>query len=159
MQETDSKHPQDTVSRDEPLVTTDYKHDSEPDNSSHESANLVRPPIVYTSLREFLHSFIKRFKSLWTRSFILSLLAGQVVSLCITCTSVTTTELVGRNWILPTTQTFFLYLSLFLIYTPYTMYQYGFKGWAQMVLRDGWKYFILASCDVEGNFLVVKVCC
>jgi solute carrier family 35 protein F1/2 len=156
MQETDSKHAQDTVSRDEPGQTTDYKHDSEPDNSSHESANLVRPPIVYTSLREFLHSFIKRFKSLWTRSFILSLLAGQVVSLCITCTSVTTTELVGRNWILPTTQTFFLYLSLFLIYTPYTMYQYGFKGWAQMVLRDGWRYFILASCDVEGNFLVVK---
>jgi hypothetical protein len=112
MQETDSKHPQDTVSRDEPGQTTDYKHDSEPDNSSHESANLVRPPIVYTSLREFLHSFIKRFKSLWTRSFILSLLAGQVVSLCITCTSVTTTELVGRNWILPTTQTFFLYASV-----------------------------------------------
>lgn len=26
-----------------------------------------------------------------------------------------------------------------------------------MIVRDGWKYFILASCDVEGNFLVVKV--
>jgi len=25
-----------------------------------------------------------------------------------------------------------------------------------MIIRDGWKYFILASCDVEGNFLVVK---
>ena len=25
-----------------------------------------------------------------------------------------------------------------------------------MILRDGWKYFILAACDVEGNFLVVK---
>jgi len=36
------------------------------------------------------------------------------------------------------------------------MYQYGIKGWAKMVLRDGWKYFILAACDVEGNFLVVK---
>lgn len=25
-----------------------------------------------------------------------------------------------------------------------------------MVLRDGWKYFLLACCDVEGNFLAVK---
>jgi solute carrier family 35 protein F1/2 len=36
------------------------------------------------------------------------------------------------------------------------MYQYGLKGWGNMVIRDGWKYFILACCDVEGNFLVVK---
>ena len=51
----------------------------------------------------------------------------------------------------------------------------GFKGWGEMVLRDGWKCklsesleelsstcfpssdLILAACDVEGNFLVVKV--
>ncbi|KAG8735116.1 hypothetical protein FRC10_010968 [Ceratobasidium sp. 414] len=42
------------------------------------------------------------------------------------------------------------------VYTPYTIYQYGFKGWGNVILRDGWKYFILAACDVEGNFLVVK---
>ena len=117
-----------------------------------------------------------------------------------------------RNWALPTTQTFFLcvfpilplllsarsfdvfrYFSLFITYTPYTIYQCeppvlsirfahscrsrsdGFKGWGKMILRDGWKCecspivpilisaqslredFILAACDVEGNFLVVKV--
>jgi len=84
------------------------------------------------------------------------LLAGQLVSLCITCTNVTTTELVNRNWALPTTQTLFLYFSLFVVYTPYTMYRYGFVGWAKMVGRDGWKYLILAACDVEGNFMVVK---
>jgi len=61
-----------------------------------------------------------------------------------------------RNWSLPTTQTFFLYFSLFCIYTPYTIYQYGLKGWGKMLLRDGWKYFLLAACDVEGNFTVVK---
>lgn len=51
----------------------------------------------------------------------------------------------------------------------------GFKGWGKLILRDGWKCqsvgtltttvvpdatsssdFILACCDVEGNFLVVK---
>ena len=48
------------------------------------------------------------------------------------------------------------YFSLFCIYTPYTIYQYGFKGWAKLIFKDGWKYIILAACDVEGNFLVVK---
>jgi len=116
----------------------------------------TRPKIVYTSLMAFLESFGKRWNSVWTRRFVLSLFCGQVVSFCITCTNIATTELVLRNWALPTTQSFFLYFSLFTIYTPYTIYQYGFKGWLNMIIRDGWRYFILAACDVEGNFLVVK---
>ncbi|TFK26183.1 DUF914 domain membrane protein [Coprinopsis marcescibilis] len=115
-----------------------------------------RPRIDWSSPRAFRTSFAARFKSLWTRRFVLSLLAGQLVSLCITCTTVTTTELVNRKWTLATTQGFFLYFSLFAIYTPYTIYRYGFKGWGKMVLKDGWKYFILAACDVEANFLVIK---
>ncbi|KAJ6591697.1 solute carrier family 35 member SLC35F1/F2/F6 [Mycena vulgaris] len=115
-----------------------------------------RPPIDYTSAGAFFGSSFRRFKSLWTRRFTLSLLAGQLVSLCITCTNVTTTELVNRNWDLSTTQSLFLYFSLFVVYTPYTMYRYGIVGWSKMVARDGWKYLILAACDVEGNFMVVK---
>ncbi|KAJ7733248.1 solute carrier family 35 member SLC35F1/F2/F6 [Mycena maculata] len=115
-----------------------------------------RPPIDYTSVSAFFGSSARRFKSLWTRRFTLSLLAGQLVSLCITCTNVTTTELVNRHWDLSTTQNLFLYFSLFAVYTPYTMYRYGFVGWAKMVFRDGWKYVILAACDVEGNFMAVK---
>ncbi|KAF9054364.1 hypothetical protein BJ165DRAFT_1438283 [Panaeolus papilionaceus] len=115
-----------------------------------------RPPIVYSSVPAFFRSVAARWKSLWTRRFVLAFLAGQLLSLCITCTNVTTTELVNRNWTLSTTQGFFLYFSLFLVYTPYTIYQYGFKGWGNVILRDGWKYFILAACDVEANFLVIK---
>ncbi|KAJ7115841.1 solute carrier family 35 member SLC35F1/F2/F6 [Mycena epipterygia] len=122
--------------------------------NSHVTAE--RPPIEYTSVSAFLGSSVRRFKSLWTRRFTLSLLAGQLVSLCITCTNVTTTELVNRNWDLSTTQNLFLYFSLFVVYTPYTMYRYGLVGWGKMVARDGWKYLILAACDVEGNFMVVK---
>ncbi|KII87432.1 hypothetical protein PLICRDRAFT_43071 [Plicaturopsis crispa FD-325 SS-3] len=117
---------------------------------------LQRPPIDYSSVGAFTKSAKHRFVSLWTRRFVFALIAGQVVSLCITCTNVTTTELVQRGWALPATQTLFLYFSLFIVYTPYTIYQYGFKGWAEMILRDGWKYFFLAACDVEGNFTVVK---
>ncbi|KAG2011568.1 DUF914 domain membrane protein [Coprinopsis cinerea AmutBmut pab1-1] len=116
----------------------------------------ARPPIVWSSPSAFAESFAARWKSIWTRQFTFSLLAGQLVSLCITCTNVTTTELVKRGWTLSTTQGFFLYFSLFAVFTPYTIYQYGFKGWGKMVLRDGWKYFILAACDVEANFLVIK---
>ncbi|KIK60364.1 hypothetical protein GYMLUDRAFT_43666 [Collybiopsis luxurians FD-317 M1] len=115
-----------------------------------------RPPIQFSSPSAFFNSVGDRIRSVLTRRFLFSLLAGQIVSICITCTNVTTTELTTRNWALPTTQTVFLYFSLFIIYTPYTMYKYGLKGWAEMVLRDGWKYIILAACDVEGNFMVVK---
>jgi hypothetical protein len=72
---------------------------------------VARPEIDYSSVDAFFSSSWRRFVSLWTRRFILSLLAGQVVSLCITCTNVTTEELTTRNWDLPTTQTFFLYIS------------------------------------------------
>ncbi|KZT34252.1 DUF914-domain-containing protein [Sistotremastrum suecicum HHB10207 ss-3] len=139
-------------------IRSDSKSLYDQDNSQIEQSDLknVRPPIVFSSPSAFFASLWARFASLWTRRFVLSLIAGQVVSLCITCTSVTTTELLNRGWSLPTTQTWFLYFSLFVIYTPYTMYQYGMKGWGKMVLRDGWKYVILGACDVEGNFLVVK---
>jgi solute carrier family 35 protein F1/2 len=117
---------------------------------------VVRPPIDYSSVGAFFRSSWRRFLSLWTRRFMLSLLFGQIVSLCITCTNVTTEELNLRNWQLPTTQTFFLYFSLFVTYTPYTIYRYGFNGWFKMLYKDSWKYILLAACDVEGNFLVVK---
>jgi solute carrier family 35, member F1/2 len=92
-----------------------------------ETEQTERPPIDYSSLSAFQRSLWERFRSLWTRRFVLSLISGQVVSLCITCTNVTTTEcaasycpvlhpitrlcqflVVNRNWSLPTTQTLFL---------------------------------------------------
>ena len=78
----------------------------EDDSESRNAA--ARPPLDYSSWGAFFASVWKRFESIWTKRFVWSLLAGQVVSLCITCTNVTTTELVSRNWQLPTTQTFFL---------------------------------------------------
>jgi len=144
-----ASHQNDDMKKTDSLVDVDHRA-----NQGHVVPS--RPPMVYSTPKGFLSSFARRWNSIWTRRFVIALVCGQVVSLCITCTNVTTTELVNRNWALPTTQTFFLYFSLFVIYTPYTIYQYGFKGWGNMVLRDGWKYFILAACDVEGNFLVVK---
>ena len=77
-----------------------------------EYAAVPRPPIEYSSPGAFFDSVKRRLQSVLTRRFWLSLLAGQVVSLCITCTNVTTTELTQRNWSLPTTQTWFLCVVL-----------------------------------------------
>jgi len=69
---------------------------------------IVRPKVRFDSPSVFFKTFWARFLSIWSKRFIISLLAGQLVSLCITCTTVTTTELVSRDWALPTTQTLFL---------------------------------------------------
>ncbi|KAF9232901.1 DUF914-domain-containing protein [Melanogaster broomeanus] len=117
---------------------------------------LPRPPISYASPRSFVESVFRRFLSLWTRSFAISIACGQFLSICATSASVFTTELVGRGWILPNTQVFFAYSACFWVFTPYTIYRYGFRGWGNLLLRKGWKYFLLGLCDVEASFLYVK---
>jgi len=140
-----------------PYLTDEKKSVTEGSVSSPPGDRFIaRPEIDYSSVGALFRSTWRRFVSLWTRRFILCLVAGQVVSLCITCTNVTTEELTTGGWQLPTTQTFFLYFSIFSIYAPYTIYQYGFRGWLKVIFKDGWKYIILAVCDVEGNYTVVK---
>ena len=67
-----------------------------------------RPETNYSSIGALCRGSWQRFAGIWTRRFILSLLAGQIISLCITCTSVATEALTSHNWALPTTQTLFL---------------------------------------------------
>jgi solute carrier family 35 protein F1/2 len=90
------------------IEKADVEQTPEPSLRNEPAATTVRPAIEYESVGAFATSVGRRLASIWTRRFALALLAGQVVSLCITCTNVTTTELVSRNWSLPTTQTFFL---------------------------------------------------
>ncbi|KAJ6155719.1 solute carrier family 35 member, partial [Penicillium chermesinum] len=79
----------------------------------------------------------------------------QFLAIANTSTGTLTTLLTNHNWSIPTFQTILNYALLNLIFTPYTIYCYGFKGWLKMMLRDGWKYIILAFCDVEGNYFIV----
>lgn len=88
-------------------VPSKYDDDTDPIQSV-STDEIIRPKVRFDSPSVFFKTFWARFASIWTKRFILSLLAGQVVSLCITCTNVTTTELINRGWALPTTQTFFL---------------------------------------------------
>ncbi|KAI6033207.1 hypothetical protein F5J12DRAFT_888127 [Pisolithus orientalis] len=135
-----------------------------------------RPPILLTSPSALARSVYVRFLSLWTPSFVRSMLYGQVLSVALTSVSVLTTELVDRNWVLPSTQVFFSYASMFIVYTPYTVYkcmpvyhlsrvripadesycQDGMKGWCKLIVHDGWKYLILTLGDFEAGYLYIK---
>ncbi|KIW73897.1 hypothetical protein PV04_01977 [Phialophora macrospora] len=90
-----------------------------------------------------------------TRDFWFILALGQILAICITGTNTLTTLLAMEGTSLPAFQTFFNYVLLNIVYTGYTIYKYGFKKWGRMVLKDGWKYIILAFFDVEGNYFTV----
>jgi solute carrier family 35 protein F1/2 len=78
-----------------------------------------------------------------------------VLAICVTSTNTLTSLLREEGTNIPAFQTFFNYVLLNLIYTSYTIYKYGIKGWGKMVLKDWWRFIILAFLDVEGNYFVV----
>jgi solute carrier family 35, member F1/2 len=91
-----------------PLHPLKSEEGTDPTTLSVNTEDIARPNVLFNSPSTFLESLWARLASIWTKRFVLSLLVGQIVSLCITCTDVTTTELVNRGWVLPTAQTFFL---------------------------------------------------
>ncbi|PLN75183.1 putative membrane protein [Aspergillus taichungensis] len=96
--------------------------------------------------------FLAYFK---TKEFYIVLSLGQLLAIANTATSTFSTLLSQKGTSIPAFQTFFNYVLLNLIFTSYTLYRYGIKGWARMVYKHGWKYIILAFCDVEGNYFIV----
>jgi solute carrier family 35 protein F1/2 len=83
------------------------------------------------------------------------MLTKSVLAICITSTNTLSTLLSMEGTSIPAFQTLFNYILLNLIYTSYTLYKYGFKKWLRLVWRDGWRFFILAFMDVEGNYFTV----
>ncbi|KAF8461289.1 hypothetical protein BDZ91DRAFT_383047 [Kalaharituber pfeilii] len=102
-----------------------------------------------------------KVKSRWTFPFLRSerfwlvLFIGQVLALCITGSNTFSTLLAQNGTSIPAFQNVFVYILLNLVYTSYTIYEYGFRKYMLMLWKDGWKYFILAFLDVEGNYFVV----
>lgn len=90
-----------------------------------------------------------------TKQFWLVLVLGQVLALCTTSTNTLSTLLSQAGTSIPAFQSFFNYVFLNIVYTSYTLYKYGFRGWARLVWKDGWRFLILAFFDVEGNYFVV----
>lgn len=96
-----------------------------------------------------------RFAYLKTRDFWIVLLLTQIIALAQTGTNTLTSLINKRGTSIPAFQTFFNYVLLNVVYTSLTIYKYGFAKWRKMVFKDGWRYFILAFLDVEGNYFIV----
>ncbi|KAL9583466.1 MAG: hypothetical protein Q9203_005076 [Teloschistes exilis] len=111
-------------------------------------------PIV-TTADELEASQTGRFAYVKSQDFVIVLVLGQVLALCITSTNTFSSLLVAQGTSIPAFQTFFNYVLLNIVYTGFTLYRYGFKGWCRLILKDGWKYIILSFLDVQGNYFTV----
>ncbi|PGH01986.1 solute carrier family 35, member F1/2 [Blastomyces parvus] len=90
-----------------------------------------------------------------TREFYVVLILGQTLALCITSTNTLSQLLSNIHTSIPAFQSLFNYVLLNLVFTSYTIHRYGLRRWLQVIKKDGWKYIILAFCDVEGNYFIV----
>jgi solute carrier family 35 protein F1/2 len=113
----------------------------------------TQPPIQTTA--EELDQKKGRFGYLKTKQFWIVLCLSQALAVSITGTNTLSSLLAGEGTSIPAFQTLFNYILLNIIYTSTTLYKYGFKRWLRLLWTDGWRYFILAFCDVEGNYFTV----
>lgn len=99
---------------------------------------------------------LKPFSYMRTKHFWIIFVIGQIISLSITSTNTLTSFLANGGNSMPAFQSMFNYVLLTLIFVPYTLYKKGFKDYGKMLVSMGWKYFILAFLDVQGNYFIVK---
>ncbi|CCX32444.1 Similar to Uncharacterized solute carrier family 35 member C320.08; acc. no. O59785 [Pyronema omphalodes CBS 100304] len=133
-----------------PVSTDPTSGHPSPDSTMKSPAPSTEP--VTTPLAPRKNQF---FAYLKTPRFWLVLLFGQLLSLCITGTNTFSGLLAARGTSIPAFQSFFNYLLLNLVYTSISIYKLGWKGYGNVLKTKGWKYFILAFLDVEGNYFVV----
>ena len=112
-----------------------------------------QPPIQTTA--EEMDKKKGRFGYLKTKQFWIVLGLSQALAVSITGTNTLSSLLAAEGTSIPAFQTLFNYVLLNMIYTSTTLYKYGFKKWLRVLWKDGWRYFILAFCDVEGNYFTV----
>ncbi|KDP42859.1 hypothetical protein JCGZ_23801 [Jatropha curcas] len=89
-------------------------------------------------------------KEIWTKKTLVGLALGQFLSLLITSTGFSSSELAKRGINAPTSQSLLNYVLLAIVYGSIMLYR-------RKALKAKWYYYvILALVDVEANFLVVK---
>ncbi|KAF7196259.1 putative solute carrier family 35 member [Pseudocercospora fuligena] len=112
-------------------------------------------PELQTTVAQLEREKGGRFSYLKRKQFWFILVLSQALAVTITGTNTLSTLLSMEGTSIPAFQTLFNYILLNIIYTSLTIYKYGFKGWLKLMYKDGWKFFILAFCDVEGNYFTV----
>ncbi|KAL4973921.1 hypothetical protein BDW66DRAFT_153406 [Aspergillus desertorum] len=119
---------------------------------AHPAEESSAPEIPADQIDEQNKGFFAYFR---TKEFYVTLLLGQFLAVANTGTNTFNTLLANKDTNIPAFQTFFNYSLLNIIFTSYTIYKYGIRGWFEMLWKRGWKYIILSFCDVEGNYFMV----
>ena len=143
-----SEHKSDTLPK---LVVSSSEavEDKSAARDTHSSGDPVHGSSALANARRELFAYAR------TPRFYLVLFMGQVLSLCITGTNILSGLLASKGTSIPAFQSFFNFVLLNAVFTSYTLYQVGPRGYWQMLRTRGWKYLILAFLDVEGNYFVV----
>ncbi|KAE8712315.1 mediator of RNA polymerase II transcription subunit 28-like [Hibiscus syriacus] len=90
------------------------------------------------------------FKQFWTKKTLVGLGLGQFLSLLITSTGFSSSELAKNGINAPTSQSFLNYVLLTVVYGSVMLYR-------RQALKAKWYYYVvLGFVDVEANYLVVK---
>ncbi|KAJ2660829.1 hypothetical protein IW148_003628 [Coemansia sp. RSA 1199] len=91
------------------------------------------------------------------RHFAVILIIGQILSLCITSTSVISNKLAEyQNVTVPNFQSFLVYALLLVVYMPVALVRLGPRVVWENIRRRFYWYVLLAAVDVEGNYFVIK---
>lgn len=80
---------------------------------------------------------------------------GQLLSLCLCGTGISSELLAKSGFNAPAAQSFANYFFLFFVYGALLMFRSGEKNFGQVVKKRWWKYMILALIDVQANYLIV----
>ncbi|KAL1323208.1 hypothetical protein AAHE18_14G259900 [Arachis hypogaea] len=93
---------------------------------------------------------LMNLENIWTRKTLIGLALGQFLSLLITSTGFTSSELAKKGINAPTSQSFLNYVLLAIVYGAVLIHR-------RKAFKAKWYYYIvLGLVDVEANFLVVK---
>ncbi|KAL6185557.1 hypothetical protein ACLB2K_041689 [Fragaria x ananassa] len=93
---------------------------------------------------------MRNLKELWVKKTLVGLGLGQFLSLLITSTGFSSSELAKKGINAPTSQSFLNYVLLAVVYGSIMIYR-------RKPLKAKWYYYLLLGLiDVEANFLVVK---
>ncbi|XP_066103584.1 solute carrier family 35 member F2 isoform X1 [Saccopteryx bilineata] len=101
---------------------------------------------------------LRRIKGkLFTWNILKTIALGQMLSLCICGTAITSQYLAEKYKLnTPMLQSFINYCLLFLIYTVMLAFQSGSDNLLYILKKKWWKYILLGLADVEANYLIVR---
>ncbi|PKS09447.1 hypothetical protein jhhlp_004063 [Lomentospora prolificans] len=111
--------------------------------------------LVRQGLEKIQAKRVRWYTYLTTVDFWAVLVIGQLLALCITATNTFSSFLAENGTNIPSFQVMFTYVLIILIYTTVCLYHYGPRKYLRVAGRHGWKYFIFAFLDVEGNYFTV----